>query len=370
MAELLKDKFGRDVVEKIGDMIKQVFSKFDCEAFKAASLDGFEELELTGRARHISHQLAAFLPDEFANASDILVRSLGPKLDGTDSFGMTVFLYLPHVYYAADYGLDDFDNAFRLQYELTQRFTAEFSIRAFIIKDQARTLEVLKTWTQDPSPHVRRLVSEGTRPLLPWAQRLNAFRKDPTPVLNLLELLKDDPDLYVRRSVANNLNDISKDHPEVVNDIAQAWYLADNADRQWLVKHALRGALKKGDKRALSILGYGDLDKVHIEGTCFSPTCPRIGEHMTLSCVLKNTSDSTQKIMLDCVIHFVKANGSRSPKVFKLLNTSLAPHNTVPMKKSISLNQLSTRKHYPGVHHVEWMLNGHKLDAGEFQLVP
>jgi 3-methyladenine DNA glycosylase AlkC len=172
-----------------------------------------------------------------------------------------VFFYLPHVRFVAEYGLDaehnggrdPFEVSMRAQYELTRRFSAEFSMRAFLVRRQERTLKCLLDWTHDRDPHVRRLCSEGSRPRLPWAQRIPAFIEDPALTAPILERLKDDADLYVRRSVANHLADIAKDHPVFAFDRCERWLKGASAERRWLIRHALRHPAKKGVARALSI---------------------------------------------------------------------------------------------------------------------
>ena len=171
MAERLKDRFGPDVPVHIADMIVAVEPSFPAERFVAEALDGYDPLELMDRGRKTALALAEALPDDYSTAIDILVRSLGPPLEQTEGNGMTPFLYLPHVRFIADFGLANFDASMRAQHAVTQRFSCEFSIRPFLDAEQERTLAVLETWTGDPSVHVRRLVSEGTRPRLPWAAR-------------------------------------------------------------------------------------------------------------------------------------------------------------------------------------------------------
>ena len=190
------------------------------------------------------------MPPRYDDAIDVVLRSLTPPLTQTAEIGLGVFFYLPHVCFVAEYGLDDFETSMRAQYELTRRFSAEFSMRPFIIRYQERTLARLLEWTRDSCPHVRRLCSEGARPRLPWAMRLPALQKDPRPVLPILEELKDDPDLYVRRSVANHLGDIAKDHPLLVFEICERWLAGASPERRWLIRHALRYPTNKGDKRA------------------------------------------------------------------------------------------------------------------------
>ena len=247
MAEPLKHSFGPDVPGRIADMVTPVYEEFDRKAFLEQTLDGFTHMELTERARHIAMGLADHLPEDRERALNILIESLGPEIGEAQMSGMESFVYLPHVYFVAQHGLDHFDTAMSAQYELTKRFTAEFSIRAYLERYAAETLDRLRVWATDSNVHVRRLVSEGTRPRLPWASRLRDFQEDPSPVLELLEELKDDPQEYVRRSVANNLNDISKDHPDRVVAVARRWWVEGGPHRQKLVRHALRTLIKRGD---------------------------------------------------------------------------------------------------------------------------
>ena len=257
----------------------------------------------------------------------------------------------------------------KAQYELTQRFTAEFSIRPFLVRHQEKTLARLDKWTRDPNPHVRRLVSEGTRPRLPWAPRLRAFQKDPRPVLALLEKLKDDPELYVRRSVANNLNDIGKDHPEILAETARRWLRGASEDRAWLVRHALRSAVKRCEKGALEVLGFGGKPKSTVANATLTPRRARVGESVTLSFDLRNTSAKSERVLVDFQVHFAKARGKTGAKVFKLKEITLAPKQTVRLAKKISLKEMTTRKHYPGKHNVDVLLNGTAVPAGSFQVL-
>ena len=255
----------------------------------------------------------------------------------------------------------------RAQHALTQLFTAEYSIRAFLEKHPEATLARLREWTADPSSHVRRLVSEGTRPRLPWAPRLRAFQKDPRPVLELLELLKDDPELYVRRSVANNLNDIGKDHPALLTTVAKRWLRDATPERRWIVGHALRSAVKRADAGALGALGYGGKAEVALRAARITPKQPKIGGSVVISFTLENRSRRAQRVMADLVVHFVKARGT-SAKTFKLKALELPSRASVELRKKIGLTQLTTRKHYPGTHHVDALLNGVRRKLGSFSL--
>jgi 3-methyladenine DNA glycosylase AlkC len=283
---------------------------------------------------------------------------------------MESFRYLPHVFFVAEYGLGHFELSMQAQYALTQRFTAEFSIRAFIEKYPEQTLARLREWSADDNVHVRRLVSEGTRPRLPWAPRLALFQQDPGPVLELLELLKDDPELYVRRSVANNLNDIGKDNPALLVDTAVSWSEGASEERRWLIRHALRSALKRGETKALAVLGFSAQPKIEIRRVEISPQRVCIGESIRLAFDLVAGGTETQRLLVDFKIHYVKVNGTTRAKVFKLRSLDLVPGQTVRLEKQVSCREMSTRKHYPGQHLIELLVNGQTFPLGAFELVP
>ncbi len=369
MAEPLKNHFGPTIPRKIAAMMSTAYPRFAAESFLKDALKGYQALALLPRGRHIARTLRRHLPDEYAQAIKVLIASLGSKLDETDNLGMAPFLYLPHVLFVAEYGLDHFEDSMEAQYELTQRFTAEFSIRPFLVRHPQQTLARLKNWAGDPSAHVRRLVSEGTRPRLPWAPRLRAFQQDPRPVLALLELLKDDPALYVRRSVANNLNDIGKDHPDLLVATARRWMKNSSEERRWLIRHGLRSAVKRSETAALDLLGYGGTARAAIQKVVITPERARLGDALTIAFDLTNTGTRRQALLVDFRIHFVKANGKTNPKVFKLKTVELAPRETVRLGKGVSLKEMTTRKHYSGTHRVEVVLNGRAQMLGSFELI-
>jgi 3-methyladenine DNA glycosylase AlkC len=257
----LKHLLGAEAVDCLAHNILLVHPQFDAEMFRRAALDGLEPLGLLDRGQHLARALRHFLPKRFSVAVDILLASLTPPLTQTENIGLSVFFYLPHGCFIAEYGLepeenggcDPFEISMKAQYELTKRFSAEFSIRPFLIQQQERTLSQLLDWTSDPDPHIRRLCSEGTRARLPWATRIPAFVSNPEPVLPILEALKNDQNLYVRRSVANHLGDIAKDHPELAFAICERWLAESSYEVKWLIRHALRHPAKKGNRAALQL---------------------------------------------------------------------------------------------------------------------
>lgn len=369
MAEPLKNQYGADVPRAIAAMITAVHPAFNSARFVSEALDGYDALELMPRGKKIAQALSVHLPDDYEQAVSILLDSLDQPHGRDPRLSLGAFLYMPYTMYVAQYGLAHFEVSMRAQHALTQRFTAEFCIRPFLEQHTEATLRQLEEWAADPNPHVRRLVSEGTRPRLPWAPRLRQFQADPAPVLALLELLKDDPELYVRRSVANNLNDIGKDHPKVLASTAQAWLKDASAERAWIVGHALRSAVKRGDSGALKVLGFGKAAQVALGGIQITPATPEMGDAVRIAFELTNTQAHTQSLLVDLAVHYVKSSGQTSAKVFKLKVLELAPGQTAQFSKKLSLAQMTTRQHYPGVHKVAVLLNGHPLWLGEFELL-
>jgi 3-methyladenine DNA glycosylase AlkC len=258
--EPLKRMFDRRLVELIAEAFASVVPGFDAKCFRASAVRGLRPLGLLERSARIAAALMEQLPADFDEAGPLLIAALGPPLTATEGNGLAPFFYMPYAHVIAERGVARFASGMRANYELTRRFTAEFSIRPFVVEHQRPCLKLLAKWAADPDPHVRRLVSEGTRPRLPWAMRLRAIQEDPGLVLPLLEKLKDDPVLYVRRSVANHLGDIAKDHPQRAFEVCRKWI--DEVDRSdaaraearlWIVRHALRLPARQGNKVALKL---------------------------------------------------------------------------------------------------------------------
>lgn len=369
MAEPLKNHFDRRVPERLATQLAAVWPAFDSTAFLRDVVDGYDALELMDRGRHIARVLHRHLPSSYPEALRLLLQSIDAgAAPGGDTGPMASFRFLPHVSFVAQFGLDHFDESMRALHLLTQRFTAEFSIRPFIERYQNESLALLRRWALDPSEHVRRLVSEGTRPRLPWAGRLRNFQRNPAPVLELIELLRDDPALYVRRSVANNLNDIGKDHPEVLVDVARRWYADGGNERRALVRHALRSLVKQGHPDALDILGFGGRASVTVDDVAITPKRVKRGGRVSMVFSVRSTARRAQRVLVDLRVHYIKANGSASPKVFKLRAIELAPRAHAEFRKTLSLADLTTRKHHAGRHQVDVLVNGVVHPLGEFVL--
>lgn len=372
MADSLETFFSPELVRRLAADVARAHPAFPARAFVKSATTGLAELGLLARGKHIAAALAEHLPPEYPDAIGVLLRSLGPEhqTDELVGAGMAPFFYLPHVLFVAERGLEHFELSLQAQYELTKRFTAEWSIRAYIAKDPERTFEVLDEWARDRDPHVRRLVSEGTRLRLPWAMRVPWLDRNPGRVLELLELLRDDPTTLVRRSVANNLNDLGKVHPTLLVETCAAWLKSASAERRALVEHALRSAVKRGDSGALALLGFGAKPSVALEDVRFKPKRVAIGGRVAVTFALRSVGRKPQSLLVDLRVDFVKANGKTSPKVFKLRRVELGAGERVELASSVSLAVHTTRRPRPGRHEVWVLINGNPNPLGFFDVVP
>jgi 3-methyladenine DNA glycosylase AlkC len=374
MPEPFKNLLNNKVIHAMALHLNNQWPGFDATGFEAAAFKNLNKLELKARSEQITQAMIQYLPGDFEKSATIILSTLGPELEdnvsaGTvDDNGIAGWAIMPMTHYVGLRGHDHFDLSMTLLKEMTKRSSSEFAIRFFILESPNKTLSVLKGWATDNNQHVRRLVSEGTRPRLPWAMRLPDFIKDPSPVIELLEILKDDETEYVRRSVANNLNDIAKDHPNVVTDIAAQWMKDASQERKKLIRHACRTLIKNGNKKALKVLGYG---KPRITCTSIDILTPQVVFGDALQFVLSISSESNQEqaLMIDYIIHHRKANGSTSPKVFKWRALTLPANNELISTKKHAIKNITTRVYYPGVHTVEVMVNGVSQGTADFTLI-
>lgn len=362
--------FNPTLVCEIAAEIQHVHTSFDTDAFVARCVDGLDERELMDRAAHIADALHAYLPAPFAEAAAVIQVSLGPELPPTGQIGGTALRYMPHGAFIQKYGLNDYETAIRLQAELTKRFTAEFSIRAFLIKYPDRTYAQMLAWAGDDNAHLRRLASEGTRPRLPWAPRLRAYQQDPRPVLDLLERLRDDPVPYVRRSVANNLNDIAKDHPALALETCRRWSVRAPAGRTWIVRHALRSLLATGNQEAIRILGGTEKPATRIGGISINPQQATSGGSVSLTFEVQSTAPHAQHLLIGYAVHYIKANGNARAKIFRLRTLTMRQGEKIVLSTAISLATMTTRRHFPGHHRIDAVINGEHHRIGSFEIFP
>ena len=364
MAEqvLFKDFFNCGNVARLAQGIQAEYSLFQEEEFLNFVFDGFDEMSLSERSQRISEALKNYLPKDYVEALKVLRANFG-EVAQFDSLGhQDSFIYMPQAHFAASYGLEHFDESMQFLYELTKRFSSEFAVRAFLIAEPDRTLRRLESWIDDECPHVRRWISEGTRPRLPWGIQLKEFVQDPSPVVALLSKLKGAKERYVEKSIANNLNDIAKDHADLVVDTIESWE-GEGWRNDWLKKHALRTLLKQGHVGALRSLGYEaegvECSEIHLENDSI-----KLGESLEFSFDLEVAKKS--KLMIDFIVHHVKANGQLSPKVFKLTTAELT--GVKSFSKRHPIKKITTRKYYSGQHLLEIQVNGVVLKSCEFYL--
>jgi 3-methyladenine DNA glycosylase AlkC len=378
VAEPFKNLLNLDTVDTVAQHLARVHKGFDRAGFVAQAAAGLLGMEMKARAMHMATALVDHLPPRFEHAAALVEAALAPpnvgselgslQTDQAHAAGLTGWVMWPLGEWVARQGLAHPERALQTLHALTQRLTAEFAIRPFIEAHPELVFKTLHRWCDDDSPHVRRLVSEGSRPRLPWGQRLKALVADPSPTLPLLHRLQDDPSDYVRRSVANHLNDIAKDHPELVVDWVAQHLVGASPQRQALLRHASRTLVKGGHARLLTLWGVGDAWLGTLRFS-LAPKRLKVGDSLLLQLHLASTSAQQQTLMVDYTVHHVLANGGTSPKVFKGWQLVLQGGQTRALAKTHSLKPITTRRYHPGLHRVEVTVNGQVVAQQPFELL-
>jgi 3-methyladenine DNA glycosylase AlkC len=368
MAEqkLFRDAFTEETVEYIAQNLNRVNPDFERDSFLSFVLDGFLLLGFGDRAQRICDGLKKFLPRDRAKALNMVRQSLGPEPEKDFLDGFEGFYVMPLGMYVSQVCLDIPDLALPALKELTSRFTVEGDIRPFLLEHYEKTYEFLELLTEHPSPFVRRLASEGTRPRLPLASRLPMFQEDPSPVIRLLTRLYRDENLMVRRSVANNLNDISKDNPDTVVLTLRTWKeQGSDPDLDWLTKHALRSLIKQNHGGALELLGYHD-GGITLKDFSLSARELTLGESCTISAEIHASAEAV--LAINYVIHFRKASGRLSPKVFRLPDKVLKSGEVFSLKKVHKFLPFKNQRFYEGEQRIELRINGKSYGSESFML--
>ena len=358
MSAPLKDLFDAARYRQTAAQLAALHPRFYAVRFLTHALDGLADRELLARMHRTAEAFHLALPVPFTEQLAVLRAHL-PQI----GHGFVAIWPCAHV---ANHGIDHPATALEALRLFTRFGSAEFAIRPFITRDTTGTLAVLRRWADDPDEHVRRLASEGSRPRLPWGGNLPALIADPSPTLPILTALRADPSLYVRKSVANHLNDITKNHPELVLDFVSTWDRTD-ARTAWIVRHALRTLIKRGHPRALAMLGAGAVPKLEAQFKV-SPARLTLGGTLVLTARLTSTHARAQSLIVDYVVHYARPSGGSAEKVFKWKQLSLAAGETVTLSKRQVIRDFSTRRHHPGRHRVELQINGRRLAAGGFSL--
>ncbi|WP_256757887.1 hypothetical protein [Cohnella sp. WQ 127256] len=366
MAEPLKDMYDEGFLREFSGKVHAVFADFDSDGFVAATMaEGWEELKLKERIRHISVTLGKFLPSSYEDALDVLF-AIDEICVGFP------YLFFPDFVEVHGSALEHWELSMKAIERFTSKSSAEFAVRSYLIRDPERMMQQMTIWSEHPSEHVRRLSSEGCRPRLPWGQALPEFKRDPAPVLLILDKLKRDSSLYVRKSVANNLNDIAKDHPSLVLETAQRWRgVHPNTD--WIVRHGCRTLIRKADPEVLALFGYANSESTEPIAIAASLSASRtvlaIGESCDLSYELHIREGEQAKIRIEYGIYFVKAGGRTSRKLFLLSDKTVPGGSHLKGTRTHRWADLSTRRHYKGEHLIALVVNGNEVASCNIDLV-
>jgi 3-methyladenine DNA glycosylase AlkC len=363
MGEPFKTLLNPTLVRASSVALVRAWPAFDCKRFERLALKGLDTLEMKARAMQIADALEATLPQDFAAACSVIEAALASPIaiDGVasahDGEGLAGWIVWPLGEFVARRGLDHPERALKALHALTQRLTAEWAIRPLIVAHPVLVFDTLLAWTRDPSPHVRRLASEGSRPRLPWGPQLKLLIADPSPTLPILEALQSDESAYVRRSVANHLNDIAKDHPDLVVDWVRRHLPDALAERRALLSHASRTLIKQGHAGMLALWGAG----AGFEGRCtleLTPQRVQVGDSVALTLTLHSTASAAQTLLIDYAVHHVKANSTTSAKVFKGCKLVVAPDESRTLVRQHSFKAVTTRRYHAGQHVFEIVING------------
>lgn len=357
MAEALKDMYHLDFLQQFGEKIQAVYPQFNISQFvKSIMTEDWDQLELKARTRRISEVLGQCLPASYPEALDILFQI-------SDDCKHLAYLFLPD--FVEVHGQDEvhWDHSMEALARFTSGSSAEFAVRVFILSHPEKMMKQMTTWAKNEDEHIRRLASEGCRPRLPWGQSLPVFKNDPSLILPILELLKDDPSLYVRKSVANNLNDIAKDHPDLVVQIAKRWQ-GKSERTDWIIRHACRTLVRKCHPEAMALFHYlpsSQTAKVITRAILqVSPLSVSLGQSTELVYEIELQNEEPVHLRIEYGIDFVKSGGKTSRKLFLLSDKTMTPHTVIKSKRTHHWRDLTTRRHYGGEHRIVLIVNGYE----------
>jgi len=359
VATPFKENLNADVIRRLADRVAQADPQWDRAAFEALALDRLGELELKARVAQIARALGETLPANFSRAAEVVLAGCEPGLTTTDSLSLG-WEYWPVQTWASQAGRGHPEVALPLIAELTTRWSGEFAVRPFLLDDVHGTLVVMLAWTQHENPHVRRLASEGSRPLLPWGERLPSIRDNPALTRPILDALANDPERYVTRSVANHIGDWAKHHTDYAV-AAAGQYLAESADGAFIARHGLRHPLKAGHQGALALLGFPppQIEACELDLT---PSVVGVGESLAWTCRL--TSGSEGRWMIDYSIQGPKGK----PKVFKWTTRTVSAEETVVLSREHPIKRVTTRRLYAGPHMLRVQVNGVEVASVSFEV--
>jgi 3-methyladenine DNA glycosylase AlkC len=360
MAQPLKDQFDREVVELLAERFSRWSSEFPADDFRSTMLDAFPELELKERINLVADYLAAVLPNDYASAIAIIVEVAESGVEGFAAWPLCSFI--------ERHGVDFPEDSLTAMSTVTKQFSCEFAIRPFLATHLDLTREYLRRWTVDEHEMVRRLSSEGTRPLLPWAPRVAALLEDPQIGVELLFMLRHDESGTVRRSVANHLNDLAKAQPDLVVALLDGWTSESSPVNPAMVRHALRTLVKQGHQGALGLRGFTTAPQVEVNGFSCAPEALKLGSEIEITVEVTATAQQPQRLVVDFLVHHVNASGKTSPKVFKWTTLDLAPGEAARLVKRRRIATATTRRYHAGFHRIDLQIAGHTFGTTGFDL--
>lgn len=365
----LKDYYDGECARILGELVRAQAHEFDVEGYVADTNTRVGPLELKDRVLVLAEGLRDRLDPDYETAVDTLVRALPEEIGDGEGMFNEGWALSPVARFVEEFGLEHPEVSLRAIEEITKRHTGEFAIRPYLREHHELTMRAVHHWASSPNPHVRRLASEGVRTRLPWAARFAPFQADPTPLISVITPLITDPSRYVRTSVANNLNDISKDNPEIALKTARDW-LAQSAspDTLWIVTKGLRTLVKQGNPEALAILGAEADPSIAVRQLRLTPTELTLGNTAVIEAEITNDSDEQRRVIVDYRMYLLKKNGLRKPTTFKLKTVTLSPGETVTARKRHTFRPVTTRVYYPGTQAVTITANGAESEPVEFEL--
>ena len=362
--EPLKNVYSPTFIDSLTKSLKHVYPSLKQKAFvKAVFNSDWESKELKQRMKHLAYVLQKFLHHDYKLDIQTIIEWVH-YLKG-DSESQQSFQYLFLAEYVEIFGREDLILSLKAIEELTQYTSCEFAIRPFLIKHPEKVMKQMLKWSTHKNASVRRFSSEGARPRLPWGMAIPAFKKDPTLILPILENLKNDVSLYVRKSVANNLNDITKDNPEVVIGLIKKWK-GKSEHTDWIIKHGSRTLLKKAHAEVLGLFDLHTAVRCSVLNLTLNKKHTTLGDDISFSFELETDPKKESKLRIEYAVYYAKASGKTSRKLFKITEKMYTKASNVVISKRISFKDLSTRKHYSGMHTIAIVINGTEMEKKEF----
>lgn len=367
MAEPLKYIYNNTFFKTLTAALEEAIEGFNSKHFLRDIHDAeWETKELKDRMKHISTVIKKHLNEkDFAKNTkqlEKIIVALRKKGARENSFE---YMFFPD--FVEQYGIDDFKTSMKALEFITQFTSCEFAIRPFIKKYPKASMDQLLVWSTHKSHLVRRFSSEGCRPRLPWAMALPELKKDPQPILPILENLKADPSEFVRKSVANNLNDIAKDNPELVLKLAKRWK-GKHAETNWIIKHGCRTLLKQAHQEVLNLFDLSHTVRCEISSLKLAQKSIAIGDHLNFSFELRNLEKKAAKLRIEYAIYYMKANQKQNRKLFKITENTYEPGKSYFFQRKQSFQDMTTRKHHLGKHALAIVVNGQELASVDFKL--